>query len=256
MRLAMFRYQGNLGYGIQDGGDFKVLAWEPYDGTVTLADKISMEEAEPMAPVVPTKIIAIGLNYRDHAEELELEIPAEPIIFLKPPSAVIGHLGTIILPRQSQRVEYEGELAVVMGREARDVKAADADEYVLGYTCGLDMTARDLQHKDGQWTRAKSFDTFCPLGPWVETDLDSGDDLGIELKLNGDTMQSSSTSNLIFSVPHLVEFVSSLMTLLPGDVIMTGTPAGVGPVEPGDIIDLEIEGVGKLSCNVACPNGV
>ena len=250
MRLAMFCYEGKVAYGFQEGKDFKALAWEPYDGSVTGPETVPMEEAEPLAPVAPTKIVAVGLNYRDHAEEMGLDIPEEPILFLKPPSSVVGHLGTVIIPEQSKQVEYEGELAVVMGKEACRVARAEADEYVLGYTCGLDMTARDLQYKDGQWTRAKSFDTFCPLGPWVETDLDSGDDLSVELKVNGEVKQSSRTSNLIFGVPELVEYISSVMTMYPGDVIMTGTPSGVGPVVAGDVIDLEIEGVGRLSCGV------
>jgi 2-keto-4-pentenoate hydratase/2-oxohepta-3-ene-1,7-dioic acid hydratase in catechol pathway len=185
----------------------------------------------------------------DHARELGMEVPPEPILFLKASNTVIGHGEGILYPKQSRRVDYEVELAVVIGKEAKNVSIEEAQTFILGYTCGLDITARDLQAKDGQWTRSKNFDTFCPLGPWVETDLDPSD-LGICLRLNDVTRQSSRTSQMIFDVPYLLSFISEVMTLYPGDVILTGTPPGVGEIKPGDLIEAEIEGIGKLCCTV------
>ncbi len=198
-----------------------------------------------LPPVKPSKIIAVGLNYLDHAEELGMSIPEEPVIFLKPPSAVIGHEDTIILPDTSKRVDYEGELAVVIGKDCKNVKKHDVDDYVLGYTCFNDVTARDLQQKDEQWTRAKSFDTFAPIGPYI-AELDDVTKLKIETRVNGKVVQRSTTSNLIFDVPALVEFISSIMTLKAGDIIATGTPSGVGPLKNGDIVEVEIEKIGIL----------
>jgi 2-keto-4-pentenoate hydratase/2-oxohepta-3-ene-1,7-dioic acid hydratase in catechol pathway len=233
---------------MEEGG-IRPVAWEPFDYIVDTVQVVDPDAAKLLAPVVPTKIVAVGLNYTDHAQELNMEIPEEPLLFLKAPNTVLQPDGEVLYPRQSSQVDYEAELAVVIGTEARDVPEADALAYVLGYTCGLDMTARDLQRADGQWTRAKNFDTFCPLGPWVETELDPGD-LGITLNLNGELRQSSRTSRLIFSVPYLVSFISGIMTLNPGDVIMTGTPSGVGEVKPGDRVEMEIEGIGNLACAI------
>ncbi|MGC8908454.1 MAG: fumarylacetoacetate hydrolase family protein [Desulfomonilaceae bacterium] len=198
-----------------------------------------------LPPCTPSKVVAIGLNYRDHAEELGLALPEEPLLFLKPPSSIIGPGETILAPPQSKRVDYEAELAVVISRTARQVKAEKAADYILGYTCLNDVTARDLQSKDGQWTRAKGFDTFCPIGPWIETDLDPSD-LEISLYLNDELKQHSRTSNLIFDPFRLVEFVSHVMTLTPGDVIATGTTSGIGPMRPGDKVEVRIEGIGSL----------
>ena len=204
-----------------------------------------IKEFKLLAPVIPSKIIAVGLNYKDHAEELNLPIPKEPIIFLKPPSAVIGPGEPILLPAQSNRVDYEAELAVVIKKPAKNIKPEQAKEYILGYTCFNDITARDLQAKDGQWSRAKSFDTFAPIGPWIETELEPGN-LKIQALLNGKLVQDSSTSNLIFSVPELVSFISQIMSLFPGDVIATGTPSGIGPLSAGDEIIIRIQGIGEL----------
>ncbi len=191
------------------------------------------------------KLVCVGLNYRDHARELGMAIPAEPVIFLKPETALIGPEEPIVYPAMSRRVDYEAELAVVIGREARNVTAAEAGRYVAGYTCFNDVTARDLQQRDVQWTRAKSFDTFAPLGEEVVGGVDPGD-LLVECYVNGERRQSSSTRNFIFPVPELVSFVSRIMTLHPGDVIATGTPPGVGPLRPGDVVEVVIEGVGRL----------
>jgi 2-keto-4-pentenoate hydratase/2-oxohepta-3-ene-1,7-dioic acid hydratase (catechol pathway) len=185
-----------------------------------------------------------------------MELPDEPIIFLKPPSAVVGHDDEIILPEMSRRVDYEGELAVVISKRCRGISADDADDYILGYTCFNDVTARDLQQKDGQWTRSKSFDTFAPVGPWVaQMSVEDAEDLSISTRVNGETRQRSNTSDLIFGVAELIEFVSSIMTLEPGDVIATGTPPGVGMLKSGDIVEVEIEGIGVLR-NRAVPPAV
>ena len=193
----------------------------------------------------PSKIIAIGLNYYDHARELKMPVPDHPIMFIKPASAVIMNGGSIIYPRQSKNVHYEGELAMVIGKKAKNVKKSDANKYIKGFTCANDVTARDLQNIDGQWTRAKSFDTFCPLGPRIIKNIDPMN-LNIRTRINGKTKQNSNTKNMIFNVYELVSFVSSVMTLLPGDVILAGTPPGVGPLKIGDIVEVEIEKIGIL----------
>ncbi|MGQ9780523.1 MAG: fumarylacetoacetate hydrolase family protein [Bacillota bacterium] len=213
---------------------------------VPTGEILAQEEARLLAPVMPSKVVAVGLNYRDHAMEMGEEIPEEPRIFLKPSTSVIGPGEAIVLPPISRRVDYEAELAVVIGRTACHVRPEEASSYILGYTCLNDVTARDLQKKDVQWTRAKSFDTFCPLGPVVETELDPRD-LAIVARVNGVVRQSSRTANLIFPVPELLSFISQVMTLLPGDVIATGTPPGVGPLSPGDRVEIEIEGLGILA---------
>ena len=200
--------------------------------------------------VAPSKIVCVGRNYADHAKELGNAVPTEPIIFLKPPSAVNAPGGTIVLPPQSERVEYEGELAVVIGRQARNVVAAEWRDYVYGFSCANDVTARDLQKKDVQFSRGKGFDTFCPIGPSIETDLDPSS-LRIRTRVNGETRQDGNTSQMIFPVPVILEFISSIMTLYPGDVILTGTPAGVGPLAAGDTVEVEIEGIGTLRNVVA-----
>ncbi len=207
--------------------------------------KYVVDRVRLVAPCLPSKVVAVGLNYRDHAEELGLSLPEEPILFMKPPSSVIGPGDPIILPSQSARVDYEAELAVVIGKTARNVSRKDAAEFIVGYTCLNDVTARDLQSKDGQWTRSKSFDTFCPIGPWIDTEVDPSD-LKIELYLDGERKQESRTSKLIFSPWELVEFASSVMTLLAGDVIATGTTSGIGPMKSGDEVEVRIEGIGSL----------
>jgi 2-keto-4-pentenoate hydratase/2-oxohepta-3-ene-1,7-dioic acid hydratase in catechol pathway len=201
-------------------------------------------------PRKPSKIVAVGRNYAEHAKELGNDAPAEPIIFLKPPSTLLAPGGTIVRPPQSQRVDFEGELAMIIGKRARNVAKHAWRDVILGFTCANDVTARDLQKKDVQFTRAKSFDTFCPLGPHVETDLDPSD-LAITTRVNGDVKQSSRTSKMIFDCPTVIEFITSVMTLEEGDVILTGTPAGVGPLSAGDTVEVEIEGIGTLRNVVA-----
>jgi 2-keto-4-pentenoate hydratase/2-oxohepta-3-ene-1,7-dioic acid hydratase in catechol pathway len=198
-----------------------------------------------LTPVMPSKIVCIGRNYADHAKELGNEAPPEPIIFLKPPSALLDPGGTIVRPPSSQRVDFEGELAIVIGRTAKDVKAARWRDYVRGFTCANDVTARDLQKKDIQFTRGKGFDTFSPIGPCIEDDLDVAD-LRVTTRVNGETRQDGRTSQMIFACDFLFEFITAVMTLLPGDVILTGTPAGVGPLQSGETVEVEIEGIGVL----------
>ncbi len=212
-------------------------------------DFYSLDEIQILPPVEPSKVVCVGLNYRDHAEELNMEIPNEPILFLKPPTTVIGHEDHIIYPPQSHQVDYEAELAVVIGKKARFVKQEDALDNVAGYTILNDVTARDLQQKDGQWTRAKSFDTFCPIGPWIETEMDPSNQQ-ICMKVNGEIKQDSNTKNMIFTPEELVSFISHIMTLQPGDVIATGTPPGVGPLQVGDMAELSVEGIGILKNTV------
>jgi 2-keto-4-pentenoate hydratase/2-oxohepta-3-ene-1,7-dioic acid hydratase in catechol pathway len=206
--------------------------------------------AELLPPAVPTKIIAVGRNYAEHAKELGNEPPSEPIIFLKPPTALLPPNGTIIRPPQSQRVDYEGELAMVIGKRGRNVQAGRWRDVVQGFTCANDVTARDLQKKDVQFTRGKGFDTFCPIGPCIETDLDPSD-LRLVTRVNGEIKQNGRTSQMVFPCSVLIEFISAIMTLEPGDVILTGTPAGVGPLASGDEVEVEIEGIGTLRNHVA-----
>jgi 2-keto-4-pentenoate hydratase/2-oxohepta-3-ene-1,7-dioic acid hydratase in catechol pathway len=209
-----------------------------------------LEGATLLPPVLPGKIVCVGRNYADHAKELGNELPKEPLLFLKPPSTVIAPEGTIVRPGVSERVDFEGELAIVIGRTATRVKADRWRDYVLGFTCANDVTARDLQHKDVQFTRAKGFDTFCPLGPAIETDLDVSN-VRLTSRVNGETRQDARTSDMIFPCAFLLEYISAIMTLLPGDVILTGTPAGVGPLNAGDVVEVEIEGIGVLRNAVA-----
>lgn len=197
----------------------------------------------------PSKIVAVGLNYRDHARELKMDLPGYPLIFMKPSTSVIGDGDPIVFPAQTQELHYEGELGIVMGKRARNVPVGEAGDFIAGYTCANDVTARDLQRLDGQWTRAKSFDTFCPLGPRVASDIDPTT-LEIMTRVNGEVRQRSTTANMVFDVYDLVSFISGIMTLLPGDVIITGTPPGVGSLLPGDTVEVEIEGIGILTNTV------
>ncbi|HFB83462.1 MAG TPA: FAA hydrolase family protein [Thermodesulfatator sp.] len=254
MKIIRFLYQGQISYGILEDQKIEPLKTSPYEGFNPTGDSLSLNEVQLLPPSIPSKIIALGLNYRDHAAELGMPLPKEPLIFLKPSTAAIGPGQAIVYPSMSQRVDYEAELAIVIGRQAKGVSPDKALDFVLGYTCFNDVTARDLQKKDGQWTRAKSFDTFAPMGPWIETDLDP-DNLLVEAYLNGKKCQSSRTSQLVFSVPEIISFVSQVMTLLPGDVIATGTPPGIGPMKPGDTIEIRIEGIGSLINHVVKEGG-
>ena len=207
---------------------------------------LPLAEVKLVAPVEPSKIVCIGRNYAEHAKEHDVEVPKVPLIFLKPPSSIIGPDEAIVLPPQSQQVEHEAELVVVIGKRGRNIITEEAQNYIFGYTVGNDVTARDLQRSDGQWTRAKGYDTFCSFGPWVDTEFDPSDAI-ITCRVSGQPRQMASTRDMVFNVSTLVAFVSSVMTLEPGDIVFTGTPAGVGPLKAGDEVVVEIEGLGKLS---------
>jgi len=212
-------------------------------------DIIKIDGLRVLAPVLPTKIVCVGLNYQDHALELNMQIPLEPTLFLKPPSSVIGPYENIVYPDSVTRLDYEAELAIIIKKKAKDVAVKEVSDYILGFTCLNDVTARDLQKKDIQWARAKSFDTFCPIGPYIVSGVDPSN-LKIELKVNNIIKQSSTTKNMIFATDYLVSFITHVMTLLPGDIIATGTPKGVGPLSKGDRVEVDIEGIGALENKV------
>ena len=226
------------------------LEGSPFDTYRRKEPRLRLENVQLLPPAEPSKIVCIGRNYAAHAAEHGAEVPELPLIFLKPPSALIAHGQTIFLPPQSRQVEHEAELAVVIGESARRVTPESASRHILGYTIANDVTARDLQHSDGQWTRGKGFDTFCPLGPWIETDLDPAA-LMVSCTVNGQLRQMASTRDLVFRIPNLIAFISAVMTLEPGDLILTGTPSGVGPLLDGDQVEVEIEKIGKLSNPIA-----
>ena len=249
MRLVRFRFGDRIGTGVVEDGLVRVLRGTFFEDPTPTGDEIPLDDVRLLAPVLPSKVVAVGRNYAEHAAEMGGEVPDQPLVFLKPSTAVIGPEDDIPRPSWVGRVDHEGELGVVIGRLARDVRAEEAGGFILGYTCGNDVTARELQAGDGQWTRAKGFDGFCPLGPWVETEVDAGD-LAVECRVNGDTRQAARTSQLAFGPGELLEYVTRVMTLLPGDVILTGTPAGVGPLEVGDKVEVEVEGIGVLSNEV------
>jgi 2-keto-4-pentenoate hydratase/2-oxohepta-3-ene-1,7-dioic acid hydratase in catechol pathway len=212
--------------------------------------EVPFRASDLLAPVVPTKVLCVGRNYAAHAKEMGSDVPKEPLLFLKPPSSITGPFSTVLLPRQSQRVEHEAELGIVVGKRAKDVPPERALEHVFGYTCANDITARDLQRSDGQWSRAKGFDGFCPVGPWIETEIEPGD-LAIACRVNGETRQRGRTSSMIFGIRDLVSAMSSAMTLEPGDLLLTGTPEGVSPIRSGDRVEVEIEGIGTLEVFVS-----
>jgi 2-keto-4-pentenoate hydratase/2-oxohepta-3-ene-1,7-dioic acid hydratase in catechol pathway len=252
LRIVRFAVRGKAKYGIVEDNTIRSLRGSAFarfhgPGSSVVFDGNSYElgEVRLLAPCRPSKIVGLGLNYRSHAEETNLSIPTIPLIFLKPSTAAIGPGDEIILPRDSRRVDYEGELGVVMGRRAKDVSEDKAKDYVLGYTCVNDVSERYMQRQDGQWTRAKGFDTFAPIGPWIETEV-SPDNLKIETYLNNELRQSAYTNDLIFGVSELVSFISGVMTLLPGDVITTGTPSGIGRMSSGDTIEIRIDKIGTL----------
>jgi 2-keto-4-pentenoate hydratase/2-oxohepta-3-ene-1,7-dioic acid hydratase in catechol pathway len=210
---------------------------------------LSLDKVRLLAPIAPSKIVCVGWNYLVHGGESDAEVPKVPLLFLKPSSSVIGPGDAILLPPQSNQIEHEGELAVILGRHGRWVSPEESTQLILGYSIANDITARDLQRSDDQWTRAKGFDTFCPIGPWIETEMDASDTM-VKCSVNGQLRQMASTRDMIFPVRELIAFISSIMTLNPGDVILTGTPAGVGKLNPGDEVTVEIEGIGSLSNKV------
>ena len=250
MKLARFLKDGLVKFGIVEGENIIEIEGSIFGSFKKTAISHKLDSVKLLAPCEPSKIIAIGLNYKAHAAEFNKPLPEEPMIFMKPPTAVIGNGEEIIYPHHmSRRVDYEGELGVVIGKKAHMVKKEEAKDYILGYTCVNDVTARDLQGKDVQYIRAKGFDTFAPIGPWIETDLNPLN-VRIETYLNGEKKQDASTHDMIFDIYHLLSFVSHVMTLLPGDVIATGTPSGIGKMKPGDEVEIRIEGIGSLVNNV------
>lgn len=245
MKIVRFTTGGRAGYGTLDDEVIHGIEGTPYRRRKHSSYRYKLSDVKLLPPCTPSKVIAIGLNYYKHGSELKMAIPSEPLIFLKPSTAVIGPDDDIIYPDSSEQVDYEAELGVVIKTRAYRVAEAKALDYVLGYTCFNDITARDLQKKDGQWTRAKGFNTFAAIGPWIETELDPGN-TDLEARLNGEIKQRGNTRDLIFPVPRLISFISQIMTLLPGDVIATGTPEGVGPMNPGDTIEIKIDKIGTL----------
>ena len=247
MKIVRVKAGDDISYGVADAEGVLVyrgtpfVAWEPTE-TVVPWDRVQL-----LAPVIPTKLVCVGRNYVDHVGEMGEDLPEEPLIFLKPATAVIGPDASVVLPPSSSEVHHEAELAAVVSRVAKNVRAEDASQYILGYTAANDVSARDLQSKDGQWARAKGFDTFCPLGPAIETELDPLERLAVICRVNGEVRQAGFTSDMVFGVAEIFEFVTTVMTLLPGDVILTGTPAGVGRIDHGDTVEVEIDGIGTLS---------
>ena len=250
MKIVRIKAGDDIAYGVADSEGVLVyegspfVAWEPTESVVPWS-RVTL-----LAPVLPTKVMCIGKNYQDHADEMGGDVPDEPLVFMKPATSVVGPNANVVHPRISSEVHHEAELAVVISRPARHIKAEDASLYVFGYTAANDVTARDLQAKDGQWTRAKGFDTFCPLGPAIETELDPLERLAVICRVNGEVRQAGFTSDMVFGVAEIIAFISAFTTLLPGDVILTGTPSGVGKVEPGDLMEVEIDGVGNLTNRV------
>ena len=250
MRLVRIRHADRIATGVLDGGVVRTLRGTFFEDPVPTGDEIPVDDARLLAPVIPSKVVGVARNYAAHAAELGNPVPEEPMLFLKPATSVIGPEDPIPLPEVSDRVDHEAELAAVIGRLCRRVDEEEAARCILGYTCANDVTARDLQKRDGQWARAKGSDGFCPLGPWIETDLDTSN-LEVVGRVGGEIRQRGRTSEMVFTPAALVAFVSKTITLLPGDVVLTGTPSGVGPLRPGDRVEVEVEGIGVLRNPVA-----
>jgi len=249
MKIVRFAIDKKIKYGILDSESIQGIEDKPYRHIKPSDNCYRLSEVKLLPPCLPSKIVALGLNYRAHAEETKMPLPNAPLIFLKPSTAVIGPEANITYPSASHRVDYEGELGVVIKKPVWRVSVEDALDYVLGYTCFNDITARDLQSLDMQWTRAKGFDTFAAVGPCIETELDPGN-VVLETYLNGELKQHTNTDDLIYPIPELINFISNVMTLLPGDIIATGTPSGIGPMYPGDTVEIKIEPIGTLKNHV------
>ena len=252
MKIVRFAAGKKTGNGVLENGIIQVIQGSPFRKISYSGVTYELGEVKLLAPCVPSKIVCLGVNYRSHAGEMNHQLPQSPLIFLKPPTAVIAPEDNIIYPAMSQRVDYEGELGIVIGKKASRVSPQAALEYVFGFTCFNDVTARDLQQRDGQWTRAKGFDTFAPFGPWIKTELDLSD-VPIETYLNGQLKQKGTTADQIFKAPETISFISQVMTLLPGDIIATGTPGGIGPMQPGDTVEIRIPPIGVLRNYVVKP---
>lgn len=246
MRVARFSLNGEPKFGIVDGPELVILAGHPLvSGYETSGDRVAIKEVKLLAPSIPSKVVCVGKNYADHIAEMNLSTEAEPTLFLKPSSSIVGPGDAIVLPAQSKQVDLEVELAIVIGQIAKNVTEDEALNYVWGYTIANDVTARDLQFSDDQWARSKSFDSFCPLGPWIETEF-SPEDQVLESRVDGEVRQNSTLNHMLHDVPKIISYISQNMTLLPGDVVLTGTPAGISPIIAGQIVECEIEGIGTL----------
>jgi len=254
MKIVRFAAGNKVQYGLLNGVSIQAIKGKPFRGLKPTDRRYQLSQVKLLSPCTPSKIVALGFNYQSHVAEINTHVPDVPLIFLKPSTAVIGPEANIIYPPSSSQVDYEGELGVVIKKSARRVAIEKAGDYILGYTCFNDVTARDLQTKDRQWTRGKSFDTFAAVGPWIETELDLGNTV-VETYLNGELKQRANTSDLIFGVPELVSFISEVMTLLPGDIIATGTTSGIGPMSPGDTVEIKIGGIGTLRNYVVKDSG-
>jgi 2-keto-4-pentenoate hydratase/2-oxohepta-3-ene-1,7-dioic acid hydratase in catechol pathway len=253
MKIVRFKSGDTSGYGVIENNKIHEITGSVFNDFKKTQNVFEFSDVKLLTPVEPSKIIGIGLNYKDHASEMNLPIPQEPILFMKTPTSIIADKESIVYPSGVGQLDYEAELAIIIKKKAKDVPQKKAKDYILGYTCTNDITARDIQIKDGQWARSKSFDTFCPLGPYiVNNDIDPNN-LDIKLYLNGSLKQSSNTNNFIFDVSYLVSFISGIMTLLPGDVISAGTPSGVGPMTIGDEVTVEIEKIGRITNYVVGP---
>jgi len=252
MRIARFSPPKEVSasplFGVVSGNEIEVLAGDPlYSGITKTGEKLALDSVKLLAPVIPrSKVVCVGKNYADHAKEMDSVVPEQPVIFIKPNTSVIGPDDAIVWPSMSKKVDHEAELAIVIGKICKDVPKERVQDVIFGYTIGNDVTARDLQKVDGQWSRAKGFDTFCPLGPWIQTDIDPSD-LAISAEVDGQMRQSDRTSSMIFDIPTIIHFITQVYTLLPGDVILTGTPAGVGVIPIGSTVSISIEGIGTLS---------
>jgi 2-keto-4-pentenoate hydratase/2-oxohepta-3-ene-1,7-dioic acid hydratase in catechol pathway len=249
MRVAVLEKNGDRGWFALEGDRARRFDGSPFDGARLGSIDIAWSAADLRAPVRPSKIVCVGRNYAAHARELGNEVPKEPLLFFKPPSSIVGPGEAVVLPKESARVEHEAELGVVIGRRVRRVSREQAMSAIYGYTCVCDVTARDLQKTDGQWTRAKGFDTFCPVGPWIETELDPSD-VGVTCQVDGALRQSGRTSQMMFDLATIISYVSAAMTLEPGDLISTGSPEGVGPLEPGNRVVVSVDGIGELGFGV------
>ena len=252
MRIARFTPPKEISasplFGVVSGNEIEILAGDPlYSGITKTGEKVALDSVKLLAPVIPrSKVVCVGKNYADHAKEMDSAVPEQPVIFIKPNTSVIGPDDAIVWPSMSKKVDHEAELAIVIGKICKDVPKVRVQDVIFGYTIGNDVTARDLQKVDGQWSRAKGFDTFCPLGPWIETDLDPSD-LAISAEVDGELRQNDRTSSMIFDIPTIIHFITQVYTLLPGDVILTGTPAGVGVIPVGSTVSVTIEKIGTLS---------
>lgn len=250
MRIARFRHAGKVAYGLVEGENLKVLVGDPFSGIQESGESVPLSAVDLLSPTEPSKIVLIGMNYSAHAAEISQDVPDEPLMFFKPASAIAGPGQPIILPWQSDQVELECELAIVVGKEAKNVAIDEVGDYILGFTIANDVTARDIQFSDLQWARSKGFDTFCPMGPWIDTEFDP-EQAGIQARINGSIAQQANTNDMNFSVYEIFTYVSQNVTLYPGDVILTGSPAGLARIQKGDLVECEIKGLGVLSNPVA-----